>query len=202
MPQEVRRRLEAASRYAKKAVVTQHVRDSLDHSFTARSATMTAWKQALVFSATVACLLACNVARADVDLHVVRDYPAGTAATAQIHSWLLQQSRLKTQPRQIAPPASAADLGAIRISTALFDRPLGTRTDAAGEAAPLPVRGQPRDEVTIDACNAGQRYRWVYEWQQTPAAAWQLRSYHQKSVADCKAPLDEPMPSGTHTTTR
>ncbi|WOB26577.1 MULTISPECIES: hypothetical protein [Xanthomonas] len=155
---------------------------------------MTAWKQALVFSATVACVLACNVARADhMDMRIVHDYPAGAPAIAQIHAWLLQQPRPSGQTRQMPPPA-AADLGTVRVSTVLFDRPVGTRIDAATAAVPLPSQGRPRDEVTIDACNAGQRHRWVYVWQQTPAAAWQLRTYQMKTVADCAAPPDAAMP--------
>lgn len=155
---------------------------------------MTAWKQTLIVSAMAAGLLVCNAAWADhVDMRIVRDYPAGTPAIAQIHAWLQQQSRLSTQPRQTPPPADAAALGTVRISTAIFDRPLNTRADTASNAAPLPVRGQPRDEITIDACHAKTRYRWVYAWD--AAAIWQLRSYRQTTVPDCTTPLDEPTPS-------
>ncbi|WP_234712391.1 hypothetical protein [Xanthomonas citri] len=87
-----------------------------------------------------------------VDMRIVRDYPAGTPAVAHIHAWLQQQSRLGTQPRQAPPPADAAALGAVRISTAIFDRPFNTRVDNISNAAPLPARGQPRDDITIDAC--------------------------------------------------
>ncbi|WP_160291564.1 hypothetical protein [Xanthomonas vesicatoria] len=169
------------------------MRDSVGHSFTAWSATMTAWKQAMGVFAMAACLLACNVAKADhVDMRIVHDYPVGAPAIAQIHAWLLQQSRQSGQTRQMPPPA-AADLGAVRVSTAFVGRPVGTRIDAA-RAVPVPMQGQPRDEVTIDACNGGQRYRWVYVWPETPAAAWQLRTYQMKTVADCAAPPDEAMP--------
>lgn len=158
---------------------------------------MTAWRHMLIVSAMAAGLLVCNAAWADhVDMRIVRDYPAGTPAIAQIHAWLQQQSRLSTQPRQTPPPADAAALGPVRISTAIFDRPLNTRADTASNAAPLPARGQPRDEITIDACNTGKRYRWVYAWEQSGAsAAWQLRSYRLQTVTDCQVVPEEPMPS-------
>ncbi|WP_372392409.1 hypothetical protein ACCQ05_21140 [Xanthomonas sp. NCPPB 3582] len=158
---------------------------------------MMKWKQNLGASAIVVGLLACGAVWADhVDLRIVRDYPAGSPAIAQIHGWLLQQSRSSDQPRQMPPPATVTGLGDVRVSAASFDNPLGTRTDAAPDAAPLPVSGRPRDEITIDACNAGQRYRWVYAWQQVNgAAAWQLRSYRQTTVADCKTSADEPVPA-------
>ncbi|MBB3833983.1 MULTISPECIES: hypothetical protein [Xanthomonas] len=150
---------------------------------------MTAWKQTLIVLAMAVGLLVCNAALADhVDMRIVRDYPAGTPAIAQIHAWLQRQSRLPTQPRKTPPPADAAALGSVRISTAIFDRPLNTRADTASNVAPLPARGQPRDEITIDACNGDQQYHWVYVWAETAAtAAWQLRSYQQKTVADCKS---------------
>ncbi|AMV06845.1 hypothetical protein AC028_08530 [Xanthomonas citri pv. aurantifolii] len=140
-------------------------------------------------------LSVCNAAWADhVDMRIVRDYPAGTPAVAHIHAWLQQQSRLGTQPRQAPPPAAAAALGAVRISTASFDRPLNTRVDNISNAAPLPARGQPRDDITIDACNTGRRYRWVYSWEQSgQSAAWQLRSYRLQTVADCQAPPEASM---------
>ncbi len=128
-------------------------------------------KRTVNLAAMAAGLLVCNAAWADhVDMRIVRDYPAGTPAIAQIHAWLQQQSRLGTQPGQ-TPPADAAALGAVRISTAIFDRPLNTRADNISNAAPLPARGQPRDEITIDACNAGQRHRWVYFWEQSGRSA-------------------------------
>lgn len=155
------------------------------------------WKKSLIVSTMVAGALMCTSALADhVDMRIVRDYPAGTPAIAQIHAWLQQQSRLSTQPRQTPPPADAAALGPVRISTAIFDRPLNTRADTASNAAPLPARGQPRDEITIDACNTGKRYRWVYAWEQSGAsAAWQLRSYRLQTVTDCQVVPEEPMPS-------
>ncbi|PPU68956.1 hypothetical protein [Xanthomonas pisi] len=158
---------------------------------------MTAWKQTWMVSAMAAGLLVCNAAWADhVDMRIVRDHPAGTPAIAQIHAWLQQQSRLPTQPRQTPPPADAAALGSVRISTVIFDRPLNTRADTASTAAPLPVRGKPRDEISVDACNAGKRYRWVYAWEQSGAsAAWQLRSYRLQTVTDCQVAPEEPMPS-------
>ncbi|OAX88582.1 hypothetical protein A7D16_10555 [Xanthomonas nasturtii] len=160
---------------------------------------MRMWKRKMMASAISAGLLVCSAAWADhVDMRIVRDYPAGSPAIAKIHAWLQQQSRLSTQPRQTPPPAAAAALGPVRISTALFDRPLSTRADTATNTAPLPVRGQPRDEISIDACNAGQRYRWVYAWAQAGAsAAWQLRSYRQQTVADCQVPAEEPIPIET-----
>ncbi|MEA5125375.1 hypothetical protein [Xanthomonas floridensis] len=156
---------------------------------------MMKWKQQLGASAIVVSLLACSAAWADhMDLHIVRDYPAGSPAIVQIHGWLLQQSRSSDQPRQMPPPATVAGLGDVRVSTASFDNPLGTHTDAAHDAAPLPVSGRPRDEITIDACKAGQRYRWVCAWQPVNrAAAWQLRSYRQTTVADCKTSPAEPL---------
>ncbi|MCF5939433.1 hypothetical protein L2221_16150 [Xanthomonas perforans] len=81
-------------------------------------------KRTVMVAAMAAGLLVCHAAWADhVDMRIVRDYPAGTPAIAQIHAWLQQQSRLGTQPRQTPPPADAAALGAVRISTAIFDRP-------------------------------------------------------------------------------
>ncbi|MCC4585523.1 hypothetical protein LL962_00080 [Xanthomonas sp. NCPPB 1067] len=199
-PQDLRRRLEIASRHAKKAVVSPHVRDSVAHSFTAWSVTMAAWKQTSTVSAMVAGLLVCNAAWADhVDLRSVRDYPAGAPAIAQIHGWLLQQSRASDQPRQVPPPATPAGLGAVRVSRVSFDNPLGTRTDAASDAVPLPARGRPRDEIAIDACNAGQRYRWVYTWQHAKRPAWHLRAYRQQTVADCKTFPELPIAFGTDT---
>ncbi|NYI17112.1 hypothetical protein FHR53_000868 [Xanthomonas arboricola] len=150
---------------------------------------MKTWKRMVSVSAMMAGLLLCSAAWADhVDMRIVRDYPAGSPAIAKIHAWLQQQSGLSTQPRQTPPPADAAALGPVRIGTALFDRPLSTRADTASNVAPLPARGQLRDEITIDACNGDQQYHWVYVWAETAAtAAWQLRSYQQKTVADCKA---------------
>ncbi|MCC8565400.1 hypothetical protein [Xanthomonas citri] len=82
----------------------------------------------------------------------------------------------------------------MRISTAIFDRPLNTRVDNISNAAPLPARGQPRDDITIDACNTGRRYHWVYSWEQSgQSAAWQLRSYRLQTVTDCQAPPEASM---------
>lgn len=141
---------------------------------------MMAWKQMVTASTMMAGLLACNAAWADhVDMRIVRDYPAGSPAIAQIHTWLQQQSRLSTQPKQMPPPASAAELGAVRTSMTSFDNPLGTRTDAAGNAAPLPAHGKPRDVVSVEACHAGTRYRWDYVWQTATPSGWRLQSYRQ-----------------------
>ncbi|MGV7167582.1 hypothetical protein ACDI35_21215 [Xanthomonas axonopodis pv. cajani] len=156
-------------------------------------------KRTVMVAAMAAGLLVCNAAWADhVDMRIVRDYPASTPAIAQIHAWLQQQSRLGTQPGQTPPPADAAALGAVRISTAIFDRPLNTRADDISNAAPLPARGQTRDEITIDACTAGQRHRWVYSWEQSGrSAAWQLRSYRLQTATDCQVPPEQSMAIGT-----
>ncbi|QBG90400.1 hypothetical protein [Xanthomonas oryzae] len=158
---------------------------------------MMVWKRTLIVAAMAAGLLVGNAAWADhMDMRIVRDDPAGTPAIPQIHAWLQQQARRMTQPRQTSPPADAAALGAVRISTAIFDRPLNTRADTASKAAPLPARGQPRDEISIDACHAGQRDRWVYVWEQAGAsAAWQLRSHRQHMATDCHVPSEEPTTS-------
>ncbi|UWI56860.1 hypothetical protein [Xanthomonas oryzae] len=158
---------------------------------------MMVWKRTLIVAAMAAGLLVGNAAWADhMDMRIVGDDPAGTPAITQIHAWLQQQARLMTQPRQTSPPADAAALGAVRISTAIFDRQLNTRADTASKAAPLPARGQPRDEISIDACHAGQRNRWVYVWEQAGArAAWQLRSQRQHMATDCQVPSEEPTTS-------
>ncbi|AXQ73578.1 hypothetical protein BXU03_00105 [Xanthomonas oryzae pv. oryzae] len=112
---------------------------SLSHALTAWST----WKQTVIVAAMAAGLLVGNAAWADhMDMCIVRDDPAGTPAIPQIHAWLQPQARRMTQPRQTSPPADAAALGAVRISTAIFDRPLNTRADTASKAAPLPARGQ------------------------------------------------------------
>lgn len=104
---------------------------------------MMVWKQTVIVAAMAAGLLVGNAAWADhMDMCIVRDDPAGTPAIPQIHAWLQPQARRMTQPRQTSPPADAAALGAVRISTAIFDRPLNTRADTASKAAPLPARGQ------------------------------------------------------------
>ncbi|WP_256725101.1 hypothetical protein, partial [Xanthomonas oryzae] len=164
---------------------------------TAWSTTMMVWKQTVIVAAMAAGLLVGNAAWADhMDMCIVRDDPAGTPAIPQIHAWLQPQARRMTQPRQTSPPADAAALGAVRISTAIFDRPLNTRADTASKAAPLPARGQQRDEINIDACHAGQRDRWVSVWEQPGAsAAWQMRSHRQHRATDCQVPSEEPTTS-------